>query len=254
MTETMIDTIPFDVVFEVSPPLAGKTVELTLEMASEDGLEEMIDMFDCLCALTQLGAFTADEGRPGAVWESEGTTRDALWRRYLSLGDVDKSFWRVLLQMSVQCHHHLAGIKRLSVREEKSAGMSVSVWELLSAPYLPAPRVLPFRLVRSDGVVRDVIAIRATTAVPIDDDEAFSDMKKAFEDWGSLVYVGGFASADAPLEEFQLSRVEVGRLHTTLIECAAIDWNAPKEALDCVIRICCGLHDRVVPIVELEIE
>ena len=253
MTETMTDTIPFAVVFEVSPPFARKTVGLTLEMESQDGLEEMIDMIDCVCALAHLGAFTADDERPGTAWSSEATIQGALWRRQLSLGDIDPSFWRVLLQMAVQCHHHLAGIKRLVVGEGSFHGLSVSVRELLSAPYLPAPRQRPFTLVRPDDVVGDVVAIRTTTAVPIDD-EAFAEMKKAFEDWGSLVYVGGFASADTPIEASQLQRVEVGRLHPTLIECAAIGWDAPTEALDCAIRMCRGLHDRVVPIVELEVE
>ena len=251
----MIDTIPFDITFEVSPPFAGRTVELTLEMASEDGLEETTDMFDCMCALAQLGAFTPDmaEGRAGAAWASEETVRGALWRRSLSVGDVDTSFWRVLLQMSVQCHYHLAEINRLSVTDATSRGLSVSVWDLLNAPYLPSPRLLPFSVVRPGEVIRDVVAIRATTAAPIED-AAFGVVKKAFEDWGSLVYVGGFASADAAMEDYQVDRVEVGRLHATLIECAAIGWKAPNEAIDYAVRLCGGLHRSVVPIVEVEVE
>jgi len=249
----MIDTIPFEIAFDVSPPFARKTVELRLEMASEDGLEEMIDMFDCVVGLAQLGAFSAGGSRIATVWGGEATIRGALWRRELSVGDVDQSFWRVLAQMSVQCHHHLAEIERLFVGEDGFDGVSVPVTHLLTTPYLPAPGPLPFSLVRPDDVGGDVVAIRATTAVPIDE-EMFEDLKKAFEDWGSLVYVGGFADAGAPIAEFQLARVEVARLHDTMIECAAMGWNAPDEALDCVIRMCQGLHDHVVPILELELE
>jgi len=39
----------------------------------------------------------------------------------------------------------------------------------------------------------------------------------AFDDWGSLVYVGGFASAGAAIEEYQLERVEVRRLHHAVV-------------------------------------
>ncbi len=155
--------------------------------------------------------------------------------------------------MAVQCHHHLALIERLSVRDVRFEGRTASVWELLDAPYLPAPRQLPFKLVRPDDPIRDVIAVRATTAVPVDD-ELFGEMKQAFEDWGSLVYVGGFASPDGPIDEYQLDRVEVGRLQPTLVECAAIGWNAPLEAIDCLLRVCGDLHHRVVPIVEVEVE
>jgi hypothetical protein len=251
----MIDTIPFDMVFDASPPFAGRTVELTLEMESEDGLEEMADMFDCLCALAQLGTFSdvlSDEPPP-AAWASEAYVRGAVWRRALALGRLDPSFWRVLLQMAVQCHYHSAPIERLFVRDASPHGAFVSVGDLLNAPYLPSPRHLPFKLVRADDPVRDVVAIRATAASLVGD-EAFAAIKKAFEDWGSLVYVGGFASAAAAIEDYQIDRFEVGRLDLTLVECAAFNWNAPQEAIDYAIRLCGGLHRHVVPIVEVEVE
>jgi len=252
----MIDTIPFDIVFDASPPFAGRTVELTLEMESEDGLEETTDMFDCMCALAQLGTFSANlarDERPAAAWASEALARGSVWRRALAFGDIDPSFWRVLLQMAVQCHYHLAPIDRLFVRDLSPHDAFVSAADLLSAPYLPSPRNLPFRLVRAEEPVRDVVAIRATTDSLVGDD-TFAAMKKAFEDWGSLVYVGGFASADAAIEEYQIDRVEVGRLDLTLVECAAFSWNAPQEAIDYAIRLCGGLHRHVMPIVEVEIE
>jgi hypothetical protein len=210
-------------------------------------------MFDCLCALAQLGAFTPDGGRAAAVWESDGTISGTVWRRSLSVGDIDGSFWKVLLQMCVQCHYHLAPICRLSIRDGNPHGPLAAVWDPLSAPPLAAPRQLPFRLVKSEDAPGDIVAVRATTAMPIDD-QALGDLKKAFEDWGSLVYVGGFAGADAPLDEYQLERVEVGRLHDALVECAAIGWNAPLAAIDCLLRVCKGLHSNVIPIDELEIE
>ena len=194
----MIDTIPFDIVFEVSPPFDGRTVELTLEMASDDGLEETTDMFDCLCSLAQLGTFDADSAsaeRPAAAWASEAQVRRSVWRRALTVGHVDTSFWRVLLQMATQCHYHLAPIDRLFVRDLSPRGTFVSAGNVLNAPYLPLPRHLPFRLVRAGDAVRDLVAIRSTAVSPVDDD-AFAAMKKVFEDWGSLVYVGRFASAD----------------------------------------------------------
>ena len=252
----MIDTIPFDIVVDASPPFAGRTVELTLEMDSEDGLDETADMFDCLCALAQLGTFSANpasDDHPAAAWASEPHVRGSVWRRALAFGEIDTSFWRVLLQMTVQCHYHLAPIGRLFVRDSSPHAAFVSAGDLLTAPYLPSPPHLPFSLVRAEEAVRDVVAIRATAASPVGD-EAFAAMKKAFEDWGSLVYVGGFASADAAIEDYQIDRVEIGRLDRTLVECAAFSWNAPREAIDYAIRLCGGLHHHVVPIVEVEVE
>jgi len=169
----MIDTIPFDIVFDASLPFAGGTVELTLDMESEDGLEETADMFDCLCALAQLGTFSSDvvsDDRPPAAWASEPHVRGSVWRRTLALGSLDASFWRVLLQMAVQCHYHLAPIDRLFVRDLSPHDAFVSAADLLSAPYLPSPRNLPFRLVRAEEPVRDVVAIRATTDSLVGDD------------------------------------------------------------------------------------
>lgn len=250
----MILAIPFDIEFDVSARFAGTVVELSLEMATEDGVEEMGDMFDCLCLLARLGTFSAREpGGPAAAWTSEAISRGAWWARTLSLGDVDLSFWRVLLQMSVQCHYHLASIHRLSVRGLDSAAASISVRDAINAPYLPEPSHVPFTVTAPAVVSGDLVTIRMTTAVPMDDD-LFADVKKAFEDWGSLVYVGGFAESGSAIEEYQLERVEVARLHSTLVECAAFGWNAPREALAHAVRLCRGLHQLLVPIVEVEIE
>ncbi len=252
---SMIDTVPFDVAFEISPAAVDRIVDVTLEMASEDGLEEMDDLFDCLRALAQLGAFSAEESRqpPTAAWQSAPAIRGARWRRSLVLHGVHASFWRVLLQMCVQCHYHLAPLHSVTVMDGSALRDDVPVGDVLGVPYLRAPRDLPFRLARSGAAAGDVVAIRATAAFPFDE-ASFDEMKKAFEDWGSLVYVGGFASPHAAMDDYQLERVEVGRLHPTLIECAAIGWTAPSAALDCAIRLAVGLHRTVIPIVELETE
>lgn len=252
----IISTIPFDIVFDVPLSFAGRQIELTLDMTSEDGLEEMADMFDCLCGLAGLGAFSQADvgnGASAAAWVSPATQRGARWQRTIAMHDVHVSFWRVLLQMCVQCHYHLAPIYRVAIRADDTTDRAADVRDVLSAPYLPTPRHMPFTVVGLDEAIEDAVAIRATTSVPIDDD-VFETLKKAFDDWGSLVYVGGFAGADAPIEEFQLERVEVGRLHPALIECAAIGWNAPKVAIDHAVRMCGGLHYTTVPIVEVEVE
>jgi hypothetical protein len=252
----MIETIPFDVAFEISPAATGGVVELTLEMVSEDGLEEMADMVDCLRALAELGAFSpgdVSDAAPDVAWLSSPVVHGARWQRSLLLRGVHASFWRVLLQMCVQCHYHLAPIQRLLAIEPSVVGNEMPVGDVLGVPYLRAPRDVPFRLTASSPAAGDVVAIRATTSAPIDD-ASLDAMKKAFEDWGSLVYVGAFASPDAAMEEYQLERVEVGRLHPTLIECAALGWNAPTAALECAVRMAAGLHRAVMPIVELEIE
>src|ERR1041384_2112987 len=148
----MIDTIPFDIAFEASPPFAGRTVVLTLEMASDEGLEDMADMFDCLRALAQLGTFSANpaiDDRQAAAWASDAHVTGSVWRRALALGHVDASFWRVLLQMATQCHYHLAPIDRLLVRDSSPHDAFTSAGDLLTAPYLPSPVHLPFRLVRA---------------------------------------------------------------------------------------------------------
>jgi hypothetical protein len=257
----MSPRLPFDVAFDVVAPFENAPVHLELEMAGEDGLDETVDMLACLVSLTQLGVFAADDvgrPRPGASWTARGEPTGERWQGELLLHSVGISFWRVLLQMCTQCHHHMAPIAALRIRDRRvgSAARRVdglTLGQALQAPYPGPPARPPFRLIRRESHDSGIVLLRLTTSSPIDD-AALAGVRQGIEDWGSLIYVGGFADAGQPMDEYHLDRVDVGLIHPTLVEAAFVGWNSQPAALDGLVTVCAGLSRAVVPVEELELE
>jgi hypothetical protein len=248
----------FDFQISVFSRLDPADVEFAVSMPSGNGLEDIADLVDCLCSMSQIGSFARsfnEVRQSSAIWSSEGNVTGDCWKRRASLKRLDPVFWRILVQMFVQCHFHLAPFKRVLIQEANALNDSLPIDQFLGADYAKRFSPLPFRLIdsRVEGEKDDFLAVRVQTAQPLTE-KTTALFKKTFEDWGSVLYVGGFSPATDSMTSLPLERVQVSQLHSKLLEGAVRAWDGPEEAIDWLINVCCGLHAFGAPIEELEIE
>ncbi len=250
---------PFAVSLELHPPLHLKTAAVELTLVEGEALEEYADMVECLCDLSGLGAFaetelTLKESRANLNKSKASNSRT--WTATINFAHVHAGFYRLFLQMLAQCHHFLEAVAGLKVVElgqpfEQRTGLAVE--NVANLAYGKRIERLPFVLVETESSVTEINAARLKFPRPISEKE-YETIRKALEDWASLVYTGGFASPFRSLDTHQLLRVEVAKIHHSLVECAVSGWNADAAAIDFLINLCCGLHANVLSMEELEIE
>ncbi len=250
---------PFAVSLELHPPLHHKTAAVELTLAQGESLEEYADMVECLCDLSNLGAF-AETGPllkdSRALLSKKASSGARTWAGTIKFAHVHASFYRVLLQLVTQCHHFIeavAGLKVTELGHEFERRTSLAVENVASIPYSKRFGGLPFTLIASESLATEMNAVRLKFPRSIAEKE-YEAIRKALEDWASLVYTGGFASPFHSLDTYQLQHVEVAKIHNSLVECAVSGWNADAAAIDFLINLCCGLHANILSIEELEIE
>ena len=246
-------SLPFPVVFQLDRASGAQSVRVEVEPVEPDNAADYGDLVDCLCHLTNLGVFEHGGSHVGtASLETEGIT-DGRWSGVIRLSSESLPMWRVLLQMFVQCHYTMGALHRLVITgERRTPSGPETIATALEAPYPRARQDLPFGLRRTDAAVGTPLVSRVTLA-RVPSEQAIETLRKAFEDWATSVFVGGFYPPDREMNEYQHSGAVVSRLSPLVVECVVGGWNGPSVAIDALVNLFGGLHPHVA-LGDLEIE
>jgi hypothetical protein len=169
---------------------------VTIQADSDEAADELADLLEAMCVLARFGCFgTWPGGEEQSVKILPGATvAHRRWAGELSAFAPDPALWRVYLQICAQYHRIISPINQVE--------LGVGRMEPLALPYPSAPGSFPFFVER--------VAVQPETPAVIRLDakswsaEAVEKARIAFEDWGSVVYAGGFFPAGATRAEAPL--------------------------------------------------
>ena len=241
MQKNMSSRLPFELGLSGGTDVRPELCPICIHAQTDESAAEVADLLDALCTLTHFGCFNVASGAkilPGAKIER------GRWVGELSVRGVHPAFWRVFLQMCSQYHRLVSPINRVELDIHQMAP--------LDASYPTAPPSIPFHVERA--------AIRPNTPAVIRLDavswptDALDNIRGAFEDWGSVVFSGGFFPADQEMDEPPFDTLSVNLLGRTRLECVAVGWRSIDAAVDCALALCLGMHNFIQPLLRVEIE
>lgn len=218
---------------------------VTIDAGDEETASEIADLLDGLCAISRLGCLVTPPGHVGGASLRPSATLDGRqWTGEVEALALDPAFWRVFLQMCAQYHHVVAPIRRVT--------LGTGMHHPLAAPYPAAPLIDEVEIVRAaiEPETPAVIRLDATSW----SSESADAARRAFEDWGSVVYAGGFHPVSPAMEESAFDDLAVNVLGRTRLECVMRGWRSVDAAIDCALALCVGIHRLVQPLSRVEVE
>ena len=246
MNQIMHFALPFEFGLTSRPGLSYETSRVVINAFTDEAADDIVNLLDGLCSITRLGCFSNSPDRIGrdARILPRPKLANGLWEGELSLLRVHPAFWRVFLQMCSQYHYLVTPIDRVEISMEEP--------DPLSIPYPSAPLVTAFQVERISikPETPAVIRLDAESWSP----ENFEKVRLAFEDWGSIVFAGGFFPADVELELPQFDALKVNLLGHTRLECVVAGWRSTDAAIDAVLALCSGIHSSIQPLSCVEVE
>lgn len=241
----MTEHLPFEVRRSALGTEVPGSHRVTVSASSSDTLDELADLLEALCACSRFGCFVdSDTADPGVKIDTDAGVSEGQWTGTLRGGGLHSSFWRVFLQLCVQYHRCIAPVTSVDIPADPQA--------VLASSYLAPTR---------DDLVevrRDHVTSGSQTVIRLDSKgwtpETRAQVATAFEDWGSIVYCGGFVPVDERLDETPFDDLTVSRVGPERLECILAGWRSTKAALDSAMDLCIGIHRFVQPLESIEVE
>lgn len=243
---TMPSDLPFKLTFATGAGVRTKSCSVTIQTDSDEAADELADLLEAMCVVAGFGCFgTWLGGGEQSVKILPGASiAHGRWVGELSAHAPDPAFWRVYLQICAQYHRIISPINHIE--------LGVGRIEPLAVPYSPAPSSFPF-VVERDAVQPEtpaVIRLDAKSWSP----ETVEKARIAFEDWGSIVYSGGFFPPNLEMDEPPFDMLRVNLLGQTRLECVAEGWRSNDAAIDAALALCVGIHNSIQPLIRAEVE
>jgi hypothetical protein len=240
-------TLPFQFSAINQTSLSNERHEVAISALNDEAVDDIVDLLEGLCSITRLGCFRwfPIEVDQAAKIVTRPKRVSGLWEGELFLRGVHPAFWRVFLQMCTQYHHLVSPVDRIQLSMD-------SPRDPLSIDYPKEPMVTLYQVER--------IAIQPETPAIIRLDaeswspENLEKVRLAFEDWGSVVFAGGFFPADQELELPQFDAMKVNLVGLTRLECVVVGWRSTESAIDTALSLCSGIHSSIQPLSRVEIE
>lgn len=244
------------------PELLSRFLLLPLPAADPDGqwhgslmlqgaddsaeFEATAELLSYFARFTGTGALAA----PGSRIESSRLAVDVKCQRGrleadLIASNLHPGSWRVLMQMLAHCHQ-MEPYQAFTLRSGQGG---TEQWHadrrLIEQPYpslWPASSGLHVTGEQSLSQGADM-AIRLSSARKLDSAEirAFAQM---VEDWGSLVYTGGYTAVDVLIDQPLLDPPSTARAGSSAIDVIVGDIAAPSEALHALLNLSLAVASR----------
>lgn len=225
-----------------------------LAMGPADPELPLADVVELFLRGLDAGLFHAASPRPGSLqgWfvadEFDPVGQIKRWR--LCLRDIHPGAFRVLRNLL-----RAFPAERVVLRTSPDVSGGRSITDLLSQPYPPRARILPFPVSRSanlpDGECNAVrLTFREPLDVPVEE-----KVIAGFEAWAHLLILGGYLSDEA---------ADKGRLGAapnlpSLIDPHTIEmtfdvFNSDMATLDAAVNLAHRLHQTMAPVESLQFE
>lgn len=241
-------TVPFDTLSSIATPQAGPdgawhgrlALSCSDPAASFEATEELLGYLERLCAT---GALSIDadhmhDSRLDIDIVCKGPSLDAGF----SARHLHPAAWRVLLQMLAHCH---------AIEPYDTAvwvdGLVAMARPAESAPK-PAlqqayPQVLQASMLEIGSDVRqldDSLSLAVTCERKLSKGD-LDKLSSLVDDWGSLVYVGGFTPITVPIDAPLLNKPRIVRQGPNAFDVSINSWSPNADALAVLVNLLIAL-------------
>lgn len=216
-----------------------------------EAIEELIGYFARLANYGVFGSGSEclrNTGLDIDLNQSNGNLHMPFVARQLHLGA-----WRILLQMLCHCHE-MEPYQALTLKSADALTGDKLNWQQILTQAYPEPFVLPgihYKIDQTAFSSKD-FSLRIECGREIAKDE-LSSISQRVDDWGTLVYTGGFTPVAQDIEEELLNKPNTYLLGPKTIEISVSAWIGEPEAISTLLNLALALSNNL-PVVSVELE
>jgi len=216
-----------------------------------DAIEELIGYF---CRIANSGALAIGteyinlSGIDVDCRQSEGIFQAVFTVRYLHL-----SAWRILLQILSHCHE-IEPYRTLSLNAvDGYLGEFLNREQILMQAYPDQFVLSNINLSKGNSeFIGANFRLLIEFARKLEKGE-LADVGQLVDDWGSIVYTGGFTSVEIGVEDEILNKPNTYLVGSNIIEILISSWAGESHAISTLLNIALALS-RKLPVVTIELE
>lgn len=227
--------------------LASRDPEATFEAT-----EELLGYF---ARLSTTGAFAIDFEHVGrSRLDLDVVSTGRLFEARLSASHLHPGSWRIVLQMLAHCHR-MEPYDSIALVDEPNARPSTPQLRTdpaLLQPYPPIFDAGMFSRAADEDSLDESLSLSVKCARNVSK-PALQRLSSLVEDWGSLVYVGGFSPVSEDIDAPLLDKPDIVRQGWSAFDVAIRHWSPNAPALAILVNLLAALRvDLSIDTIELE--
>jgi len=216
-----------------------------------EATEELIGYFSRLAtsgALASAAEHLHVSRFQSSATDAEGSLKVAFEARALHLGA-----WRILLQMLSHCHE-MEPYKHLELKCGLPDPGDLLNFEGVLVQVYPNRLLLPGiqMELNEDALGSTEFSVRIESGRELLPNEV-AGISRLVDDWGTLVYTGGFTPIDRRIEDALLNKPSTYRLSSRVVEISVTGWDGEPQAIWTLVNLAQALS-RDLPVLTIQLE